>query len=316
MKRIVLTLNLIFCLAIVAFPAQTFAADRIMTILTNGDAYLKEGGINSGWRQLTAGVSIGSLSLSGDRMTVFDQGSPNKTVSIKEPAFNSQWDATYYGSSPSASKALVSQLSNGQYRLLVLRADGSVIMKDGPYNAGWWSGTVEASGVSDIVIGGDRIGIVTSGGDFKVKHLTPGQFSHPNDVAWSLQTTNVASASLTNQHLAIVDISGNVRGKSGSINAGWWGDVLYNNTSKVHLSGYRMCVLKTSNNVECKEGDINYFNVTSKLVYDSATDVKINSNRIAVRTSGNNAFVLEGPIYGANSGWQQIGTNVGSLELN
>src|SRR5437868_2185228 len=132
-------------LIILVLPLRVNALDRIAVTLTNGDMYLKEGPVNAGWHQETSGVNISGLSLAGDnRIAFLNQGNSQKPVTLKEPYWNSQWNWVYFtdGGVPAATKALVSQLSDGSYRLLVLRADGSVVMKDGPWNTGWWSGTI------------------------------------------------------------------------------------------------------------------------------------------------------------------------------
>lgn len=325
MKRLLTIFAIsIFVLAYWALPTQASALDRIGATLTNGDFYLKEGPYNAGWRQETSGVTIGNFSLSVDRISLFDQGDTGKAVSIKEPAWNSPWNRAYWtdGSTPAASKALVSQLSDGQYRLLVLRTDGSVVMKDGPYNTGWWSGTVESSSVSDIVIGGDRIGVVMSNGDFKVKQLTPGQFSHPNNTVWDLEAIGASpnKVALTNTRIAYIDSGNNAYVKEGATNAPWFGGkaVIHSLSGRVRLAGNRVCSLGTGARagvIECKDGALDASPVQ---VYSSdATDVKVTVNRVAVVTSANNALLLEGSIYGANSGWLTVGTaNITGLELN
>jgi hypothetical protein len=311
-------------LAVMALPLQAAAMDRIGVTFTNGDLYIKEGPINSAWHQETSGVNIGNYSLSGDRMSLLDVGNSQKPVSIKEPSWNSQWNWTYFsdGGQPNASKQLVSKLSNGQYRLLVLRADGSVVMKDGPWNTGWWSGTIEASGVSDIVIGGDRIGEIMNNGDFKVKQLTPGQFSHPNNTSWNLEATGASAgkAAMTNNRLAYINSSNQIQVKDGGLTDSWsqaGPGYIFDTASKVLLSANRICVLRTDNIVLCKDGSPG---ASAVKVYNNATDMSLsqsNSNRIVVMTSDHSAYALEGSIYGANSGWQFVGIgNIASIGTN
>jgi hypothetical protein len=311
-------------LAVVAMPLQAGALDRLGVTLTNGDFYLKEGTVNSAWHQETSGVNIGNYSLSGDRISLLDQGNTQKFVNIKEPGWNSQWNATYFsdGSQPFASKQLVSKLSDGQYRLLVLRDDGSVVMKDGPWNTGWWSGTVEPSNVADIAIGGDRIGVVMNTGEFKVKQLTPGKFSHPNNTSWDVEATDASAnkVAISSTRIAYIDANNNAYVKEGATNSQWFGNktVIHSLSNRIRLAGNRSCSLGMgirAGVVECKEGALDSLPVQ---VYSSdASDVKVSTSRVGVVTTGNNAYVLEGSLHGANSGWQMLGLgNIASIETN
>lgn len=317
MKKLLLVISLIFVLATLIIPLRATAAERITATLTSDNLYLKEGPVNATWQQLTSGVGIIGPSLAGDRISILDDTSSNKTVSIKEPAWNSPWNMTHWGA-PLATDQVVSQLSDGQYRLLVLRADGSVVMKDGPWNTGWWSGTIEPSGVARIAIGGDRIAVIMTNGDLKVKHLTPGQFSHPNNVSWTLVSNNVFHAEMTNTRLATTDTDMNVYAKDGDLTAPWFGDKakIYDNINNIyalHLGGDRICVHKMNGSVECKEGGLG----TGSILTFSCGEPKANATRVAVIACDTNAYVLEGSLHGPNSGWQWIGTgNIGRLDLN
>lgn len=316
MQRLLSLLGVAAISVLLFVPLQASALDRIVATFTNGDAYLKEGPTYATWEQMTAGVTIGNLSLAGDWISLVNAGdSPNNEVSVKQPNWDSPWEWTTWGT-PTNTKALVSKLSNGEYRQLVLRNDGSVTIKDGTWNSGWWSGTVESSGVTDIVIGGDNIGVIMSDGTFKAKQLTPGKFSHPNNTPWSNLASNVSEAVMSNDWIAVKDSSNNVYAKAGNVNAPWYGNhaVIYDNASKVRVSSQRLCVVKVDTSVECKQGALG---ASSKLTYSSATDVKVSSTRFVVTTSAHNAYVLEGNLYGANSGWNFIGIgNIASVEIN
>lgn len=315
MKKLLFAIaTIVFSGATLLAPLPASALDRIGVTFTNGDMYVKEGLVNAGWNRMTGGVSIGNFSLSDTRMSIVDTGAPNPAVSIKEPGVGSQWQATYYGSGfTPATKALVSKLSNGQYRLLVLLSNGNVLMKDGPYNTGWWSGTV-ATSASDIMIGGDNIGVVTTGGTFEAKRLTPGQFSHPNNTPWVTESTNVTAAAMGGDMIAFKGSNNVVYAKQASLTTGW--AFMYDNVSKIRTNGQRICVIKVGNYVECKQGGLSG---TSVRVYDQASDVQLNEagTRIAVLTATNNAYLLEGTLYGANSGWQFFGMgNIANIRLN
>jgi hypothetical protein len=326
MNRLLKIISSVVSGGILLFPLSASALDRIAVTFTNGDLYLKEGPVNAVWRQETSGVNLGNYSLSGNRISLYDAGGVNKEVAIKEPAWNSPWNWAYITNSgvpgSDATKALVCQLSDGSYRLLVLRSDGSVVMKDGPWNTGWWSSTLQPSSgtVSDIVIGGDNIGVIMSDGTFEAKQLTPGKFSHPNNTPWLTVATNVTSASMSTGLVAYRDNLNNVYAKEGGPNDTWFLNntnspaIIYDNAAELRVAGERLCVLKINNNVECKE---NFLGSPSKLTYMSANKVEITSNRVAVTTTGNNAYLLEGPLAGPNSGWQQIGAgNISSLQMN
>jgi hypothetical protein len=325
MKNFLVKLSAIISgLAVVILPLQAGAMDRIAVTFTGGDLYLKEGPVNAGWHQETRGVTISTYSLSGDRMSLLDWGSNQKYVNIKEPNWDSQWNPTYFsdGGQPTAVNQLVSKLSNGQYRLLVLRSDGSVVMKDGPWNGGWWSGTIEPSNVASIAIGGDRIGIVMNNGDFKVKQLTPGQFSHPNNTPWDLEATDAVAnkVSISSTRIAYIDSNFRAYVKEGGTNAPWFDNktVIHSPVRSIWLSGDRTCALGVAPRdgvVECKEGALN--SLPTQVYSSDALDVSLTSNRIGIVTTSHNAYVLEGSIHGANSGWQMLGLgNITSIEAN
>jgi hypothetical protein len=321
MKKLVFVF-LLFAATLVGTADTAGATDRIGVTLNDGNLYVKDGAANGPWHQQTSGVSIGGFSLNGDRIALLDQGTSMKTVSVKEPAWNSPFNATYFtdGSQPAATKALVSKLSDGQYRLLVLRADGSVVMKDGPWNTAWWSGTLQPSSgtVSDIVIGGDRIGVIMSNGDFEVKQLTPGQFSHPNNTPWQTVANNVTSASMTNNRIAIVT-EGAVIVKDGDINAQWYQNIVISYASKVEVAGDRICAIKNPGwsgqiNIECKEGGLTSLPV--QVNQNSPSDFSLNATRVLVLRTSGVAELLEGSFNGPNSGWQTITTGATGVELN
>lgn len=323
MRKLLVKLSSILALGIIIFPLQASAADRIAATFPNGDIYLKEGGLSSDWHQLTSGVNVGNLSIAGDRVSVLDSGGFNKEVAIKEPSWNSAWNWTYWGSQPYAIYQSVSQLSNGQPRLVVQISDGSFMVKDGPWNTGWWSGTLDlpAGGVSNFVIGGDRIGIITSAKDFYIKQLTPGQFSHPNNTQWQLVANNVLAAVMNNNLIAYQDnSSGNVYAKEGAVNAPWTGNhaVIYDNllhSGDLRVGGDRLCVVKVSHMIECKQGGMATMSIPT---WDGGASVDVSSTRVAVRSIDLvNSWVLEGSLHGPNSGWQKISSDgVFQIDLN
>src|SRR5207302_1923752 len=83
-------------------------------------------------------------------------------LSIKSPLWNSPWEKVEQSIS---SKVAITQMSNGLYRITVLHQDGSVFMKEGSWNSDW-IGTIETSGVSKVVLAGNRLCAirVTGGG--------------------------------------------------------------------------------------------------------------------------------------------------------
>ncbi len=260
------------------------AIQRIGVVLGDGNFYVKEGPTFAGWTKLTSGVDIGGIELVGDRIAVLDWGGGVDDVSIKEPLVGSQWLPVFYGLGNDANKMLVSHLSNGDYRLLVLKTDGSVVMKDGPWNASWWSGTI-ATGVEDIFIGDDSIGVINSNGDFLAKQLTPGQFSHPNNVSWNLVATDAATAAISSVRVAYIDSTGNLYAKRGGITAQWFNNkaVIYDNAAQVETVGNRLCVIKFNYDAECKQGGLD---APSLLVAEDIADLRLGAIILLLENSG------------------------------
>jgi hypothetical protein len=321
MRKILLKLSIIISgVIVIALPLQASALDRLVATFSNGNMYLKEGALTSPWHQLTSGTNTGNVSLAGNRIVLANLNNLNNETAVKEPNWDSPWQWAYWGQ-PFTSASYTSLLSDSNYRLVVLRNDGTIILKDGPWNTGWWSGTLTlpTGNLSNVVVGGDRMGVIMDTGNFYVKQLTPGQFSHPNNTVWQLEATGVANAKMTNSRIVYEEQStGYLYGKDGDITAPWFGNhaVLYSGMSKsaaYDLGGNRLCAVKAGSTIECKEGGLG---VGSKLTWNGGTDVSVSSNRIAVQSSDLiNSWVLEGSVLGANSGWQWISSG-GVLQVD
>lgn len=316
-------LAFITVLCLVFVPVLNVAAEeRIAVKFTNGDLYLKEGGIpfSGTWRQLTSGVNVGDVSLAGDYMALVDEGNSQKTVTLKQPAWNSGWnfidlESTIGGTTK---KVAMTKTSDGLYRIVILRSNGSVVMKDGAWNSGFWSGTLEASGVTDIVVGGDNVGIIKSNGDFKAKKLTPGQIGHPNNVSWLLVAQSVTKAAMTQDRVAIVS-GGNVQAKEGGVTGAWQNTGLapgiFSFASSVELSGNRLCAITNPSQlrVECKDGS---FLNSGKMVYLDAVDFKISGDRFLALKANGDAEAMKGSLT-QNSGWFFVNIgNAAAIEMN
>jgi hypothetical protein len=293
------------------------AAPRIGVKFTNGDLYLKEGGapFSGTWRQLTSGVNIGDTSFAGDYMALVNEGNSQKMVMLKQPAWNSPWDYINLQSGGSTTKKIaMTKTSDGNYRIVILQTDGSVVMKDGAWNSGYWSGTMEASGVTDVVVGGDNVGIIKSNGDFKAKRLTPGQFSHPNNVAWQVVAKSVSKAAMTQDRVAVLTGS-NVRAKDGGISGAWQAGVIYSHASSVEVTGNRICAITNPGQlrVECKEGSLT---AAPKLVYLNAVEFKTSGDYFLARKANGNVEAMQGNI-NQNTGWYWVNIGNGAaIELN
>lgn len=316
MKKFLGVLALALTLALTLVPLQAHAEERIGVKFNNGNLYVKPGPVTAAWQQLTSGVSIGDFDLAGDYISLINTGGGNpNTMMLKQPSWNSPFNYVHLNT---ASKVAMTKTSDGLYRIVILQTNGSVVMKDGAWNTGYWSGTLEASGVTDIVVGGDNVGIIKSNGDFKAKKLTPGQFSHPNNTAWQLVATDVDEAAMTNTRMAILS-GGAVYAKEGGITSPWAYNkgILFDYALNVFLSDSKLCA-RTEPNwegskvLQCSEGSVSNW---TKYVYVNLKDARLNQERILVLANDNSVQVLEGSLT-YNSGWRTIATQANKIELN
>lgn len=300
-------------LVLTLIPLQAHAAERIATTFSNGSFFLKEGALNSGWSPITSGVSIGSISLSGDYIGLIDTGGANpNSLSIKSPAWNSPWEPVH---THTAKKVVTTQTSDGNYRILVLQTNGSVVMKDGAWNSGYWSGTL-ATGVKDVVLGGDNVGVIMENKDFKAKRLVPGQFSHPNNVEWKTVANHASEAVMTDTWVAVL-VNGQVIAKDRGIDSWWYGASIYDYATSVQAAGNRICATTKPNwgtriEVQCKEGALSAVPV---LTYVGASKFKINANRFLAMKANGQVEAMEGTLT-QNSGWMPIATGAKDIGLN
>lgn len=306
------TISLFAVLIMFLLPGNVLAADRVGVVLTNGDLYAKEGPRNAEWKQLTSGVDIGDFDFTGDYIGVVDKTpGPNANMfSVKEPLLTSTWNFVHLNN---AKKTAISKLSNGLYRIVVLTTTGEVYMKDGVWNSGYWSGTV-ATGVKDIVVGGDNVGVIMTNNDFKAKQLTPGQFSHPNNASWLLVAQNVTEAAMTNDRVAVL-IAGAIIGKDGGVGGQWYGENnIFVNATAVRLAGNKICAITFSSVVvQCKEGSLSAdpvytYTTTGGVV---VSDFRVASNRFMALNSNGDSYVMDGTLTG-NNGWSFVTTGNGS----
>lgn len=303
----------IFLLALtitLTFPAKALAVDRIGVVFNNGDLYVKEGPHYAEWKQLTSGVDIGSINMIGNYISVIDKGGSNPhTLSLKDPLLTSTWEMIHMHN---AKKVAMTKLSNGLYRIVILQTDGTVVMKDGVWNSGYWSGTLGA-GVKDIVVGGDNVGVIMTNGDFMAKDLSPETTSHPNNVPWLLIAQNITEAAMTNDRLAVLK-EGAVIAKEGGVNGQWYSSPIYEYASKVRLASDRICAITNPGQlrVECKEGALSAQPV---LTYLDAVDFKITPNRFMALKSDGRAEVMDGTL-SRNGGWNFVAwNNAAKIEL-
>lgn len=302
---------LVVVMAVILLPGNALAVDRVGVVLTNGDLYAKEGPRYAEWKQLTSGVDIADFDFAGDYIGVVDKtAGPNANMfSVKDPLLTSTWNFVHLNN---AKKSAIAKLSNGLYRMVVLTTTGDVYMKDGVWNSGYWSGTV-ATGVKDIVVGGDNVGVIMNNNDFKAKKLTPGQFSHPNNTTWQLVSTGITGAAMTNDRVAVLK-AGAVRAKDGGVTGAWNSSNIYDNATAVRLGGDRICAITFSSIVvQCKEGGLSaspiytYTTTGGKLV----SDFRVTSNRFMALNSNGDSYIMDGTLTN-NNGWGFVTTGNGS----
>lgn len=316
MKKFFGVLAIVLALSITLLPLRAHAEERIGVKFNNGNLHVKPGPVSAPWQQLTSGVSIGDFDLVGDYISLINTGGGNpNTMMLKQPSWNSPWDYVHLNT---AAKVSMTKTSNGQYRIVVLKTDGSVYMKDGAWNSDW-IGTIEVSGVSKVVLGGDNVGLIMNNGDFKAKRLTPGQFTNPNSVAWQLVALDVNEAAMTDTRIAIRRV-GAIFAKEGGISAPWFNNnnVIISYATNVRLAGDKLCATKdpawqgNALYVECQQGS---FGSQSVATYGEPTDFQISQTRFLALKPNGTVEVMEGSL-SRNSGWRTIATQANGIALN
>jgi hypothetical protein len=313
MKKLLAFLTLVLTVSLSLTPLA-HAEERIGVQFSNENLYLKSGSVTSPWNQIASGVSIFEYDLAGDYISVINSGGGNPwTAMLKQPSWNSPWNYLHLNN---AGHVYMTKTSNGQYRIVIVQTDGSVVMKDGAWNSGYWSGTIVPSGASSVVLGTDNVGVRMTNGDFKVKRLVPGQFSHPNNVEWQLVATNVDSAAMSDTRIAVAQ-SHLVWAKEGGITAPWNQAPIFDAANLVRLAGDRLCAIRTDSKVECKEGSLSS---EPKFTADNILGFELSKTRFLALHNysgggGGTVDVMEGSL-NQNSGWRTIATGAIAIELN
>lgn len=170
-----------------------------------------------------------------------------------------------------------------------LYADGRAYVTDAWVDDRW---VLQYTGVKQLVLSGDRIGVVTDNGDAWVKN---GSITASN---WTLQWTGVKQLALSGDRIGVLGYDGNVFVKEGDITASNWVHQ-FGSVKQLALSGNRIGVLSYNGNVYAKEGSLyaGWVNVFS------GRQISLAGDRIAVLGHNGNAYIKRGTLYDT---WSEI----------
>ena len=175
-------------------------------------------------------------------------------------------------------------------RVGVLTTGGEVLVKDGDLYAPWVS---QAGGAKDFHLAGDRIGVLRTDNSLAVKDGTL-------YASWTEQTSNVKDFDLTPNRLGVVFTDGLASVKEGDLYAGWVNQLP--GAKDIELAGGRIGVLRTDNSLAVKDGTL--YAAWTEQTGDVA-NFEMTGNRIGVVFGNGTASVKEGDLY---AGWvNQLG---------
>ena len=147
--------------------------NRIAVLRANGEALVKEGGLSSGW--ITEHTNVKQVALSGDRIAVLRT---NGEALVKEGGLSTGWITEHTD---------VIQVALSGDRIAVLRANGEALVKEGGLSTGW---TTVHTQVKQVALSGNLIGVLRANGDALVKE---GGIS----AAWTTEHTSVRQVALS-----------------------------------------------------------------------------------------------------------------------
>ncbi len=179
----------------------------------------------------------------------------------------------------------VEQLVLGGNRIGVLTTDGVANVKDGGLSAAW---VKQYQRVKQVVLAGDRIGVLTEDGTALVKEGGLSAF-------WTTQYTGVKQLVLDGDRIGVLTTAGAALVKEGGLKAAWTTE--HTGIKQLVLAGDRIGVLTEAGAARVKEGSLKAAWTDQ---FPGVKQLVLAGDRIGVLTTAGSANVKEG---GLKAGW-------------
>ncbi|QZN86361.1 hypothetical protein [Cellulomonas sp. C5510] len=183
-------------------------------------------------------------------------------------------------------------------RVAVVDGSGSLSVKQGPLTGSW---TTVASAVATSAVEGDRVAMLTTGGDLYVKE------GESLTGTWTLVYRGVASFDLSGDRIGVVDTNGTVFVKDGPVSAPWV--AVQSPGTQVALDAERVGVLDTQGTLWVKDGPLE---AMWTKVATSVSTFDLGADRIAVVQKSGAVQVKEGAV---TAGWTTVTTGGADVVL-
>ncbi|HEX8869304.1 MAG TPA: glycoside hydrolase family 19 protein, partial [Lentzea sp.] len=170
-------------------------------------------------------------------------------------------------------------------RIGVLTTGGDVLVKEGDLYAQW---TTQLGGAKDFHLAGNRIGVLRNDSSLAVKdgNLFAG---------WTEQTGNVKDFDLTPNRIGVVFTNGEATVKEGDLYAGWVNQM--GGVKDIELAAGRVGVLRNDGSLAVKDGTL-FESWTEQT--GNVKEFELTSDRIGVVFTSGEVTVKEGNLY---AGW-------------
>jgi hypothetical protein len=175
----------------------------------------------------------------------------------------------------------VSQVVVAGDRIGVLTTDGVALVKEGGLAALW---KTEHTGVRQLVLDGDRIGVLLTDGTALVKD---GGLS----ALWTTEHTGVAALAVAGDRIGVLLTDGTAMAKDGPLSASWTTE--FSGVVQLVLSGDRIGVVLSDGTAQVKEGALG---ALWKPEHASVTQLALAGDRIGVLLTDRTALVKEGAL--------------------
>jgi hypothetical protein len=182
-------------------------------------------------------------------------------------------------------------------RIGIVRS-GAAYVKEGPLGAQW---KPEYTGVAQVVVAGDRIGVLTTGGDALVKE---GVLA----ATWKTEHAGVKQLVLDGDRIGVLLTDGTALVKDGGLSAVWTPE--HAGVAQLAVSGDRIGVLLTDGTAMIKDGPLG---ATWTTEHAGVTQLALSGDRIGVLLDDGSALVKEG---GLSALWKPEHAGVERLALS
>jgi surface antigen len=182
-------------------------------------------------------------------------------------------------------------------RVGIVTSGGDAYVKDGGLDAAY---VLVATSVRDLVLSGKRLGVVYKTGAAAVKEGAL-------DAPWVTQGSGISDLVLDGSRIGVIDTKGDASVKDGALDAAFVSQG--SSVDTLAISATRVGILTTAGDAKVKEGALTNLFTTVKT---SAQDLVLDGNRIGVINAAGDAEVKEGAL---DAAFAPEGTKVKGLDL-